>query len=106
MPYKNHEDQKASWRKHYSKNKKYYYERNLKRRKELRKWLISLKTNKPCVRCNNIFNHKAMDWHHKDSTKKLFDIANAVNHLYSKEKILKEINKCELICSNCHRTET
>jgi hypothetical protein len=26
--------------------------------------------------------------------------------LYSREAILKEVAKCELVCSNCHRNRT
>lgn len=30
-------------------------------------------------------------------------IANMVGFAYSKERILREIEKCVVICSNCHR---
>lgn len=103
MPYKNKEDQKRAWREHYARNKKRYYDRNKKRRDALRDWLISLKEGKPCTRCNGYFHFKALDWHHKDATDKLFNVSDALNNLYGKERILQEIEKCELICANCHR---
>lgn len=103
MAYKNKEDQQRAWREHYARNKKKYYERNKKKRDDLRDWLISLKKGKPCSKCSGLFHFKALDWHHINSSDKVFNISNAITHMFSKEKILEEIDKCELICANCHR---
>lgn len=42
----------------------------------------------------------AMDFHHKDPSEK--DINIAANHR-SWNKIKQELDKCILVCSNCHR---
>lgn len=48
-------------------------------------------------------NTPVFDFHHRDPTTKLFNINQ--NHLnrYSKARVLIEVEKCELLCSNCHR---
>jgi hypothetical protein len=103
MAYKNYEDQKASWRKHYANNKEYYYKRNIRRKEETRQWLASLKENTPCSICNSIYPQTAMDWHHRNPKEKSFTIAASINCGYGKEKILKEVEKCDLVCAVCHR---
>jgi hypothetical protein len=45
-----------------------------------------------------------MDFDHQYD--KLFNVADAVRQNQSAEKILAEIAKCEIICSNCHRERT
>jgi hypothetical protein len=75
-------------------------ERVKARRNELKNWIISLKTK--CLWCTE--NHPAaLDFHHKDKNEKTFSISDAVQYGFSKERILKEIVKCDVICSNCHR---
>lgn len=68
-----------------------------KRRSELDK----LK-NRPCTRCEKEFPPYVMDWHHIDPKTKKFGIG-AGSFRYSMKKLLLEIDKCELYCSNCHR---
>jgi hypothetical protein len=43
----------------------------------------------------------ALELHHLDPKLKEFQISKSRS--YSKEKILSEIKKCVLLCSNCHR---
>lgn len=55
-----------------------------------------------CVKCG--YNHPgALEFHHKDESTKSFNIGN-VSHK-SWKILLEEINKCELLCANCHRLE-
>lgn len=45
----------------------------------------------------------AFEFHHKNPLEKDFQIGPAANKSW---KVLeKELNKCELICSNCHKIE-
>jgi hypothetical protein len=106
MAYKSIDMQRTAWREHYARNKEYYAQRNKDRKEELRQWLVSLKEDIPCVQCDTVFHHKAMEWHHRDPTTKSFMIANAINRNYSKKRILEEIAKCDLTCANCHRIAT
>jgi hypothetical protein len=90
-----HRKYMAEW---YRKNKHRHMAYTKKNALERKIWLQSLKAGKSCS-CGE--SHPAcLEWHHRDKSKKLFNISNA---WFSKELILREIEKCILICSNCHR---
>lgn len=55
-----------------------------------------------CQDCRNEFTACVYDFHHLDPTQKDFDIANHTSTSLD-EKIKKELDKCILLCSNCHR---
>jgi hypothetical protein len=59
----------------------------------------------PCTDCGGIFHPAAMQWDHTGSDK-LADVSDAVSKLWSKARILAEIDKCELVCANCHAVRT
>jgi len=102
-------------KKYYQKNKeklakkhKKYYEENKERvkeyqrnwYKEMRKWIDDYKIEKGCELCSE--NHPAtLVFHHKDLNKKEFNIANFIRK-GNKKKLLKEIEKCQVLCFNCH----
>jgi hypothetical protein len=49
-------------------------------------------------------NHPAcLDFHHKNPKQKDFEIACAIRQGWTKPRILEEIEKCIVVCSNCHR---
>lgn len=52
-----------------------------------------------CVRCGYGKCLAALEFHHKDPEKKDF----AISRRWSFEKIKNELDKCELVCSNCHK---
>lgn len=57
-----------------------------------------------CLRCGE--NHPAvLDFHHRDPSKKSLGIAKMVCLGYSVKRIKFEIEKCDVLCSNCHRKE-
>lgn len=71
------------------------------RRKKLRKMAREYKGGK-CMICGYNRCPDALDFHHTDPRKKEFGLA--VGGLTrSWDKIKKEIDKCVLICANCHR---
>jgi len=64
-------------------------------------WYNSLK-DKPCVDCGKKYPPSCMEWDHlKDKKYRISKIKT-----YSKEKILLEISKCELVCAYCHNIRT
>lgn len=71
--------------------------RGLKRKIEL----IELKGG-CCERCGYDKNVAAFDFHHKDPTKKDFSISSSGN-TRAWEVIKKELDKCIMVCANCHR---
>ena len=79
--------------------------RRAKHRNEVKKLLIKLK-NKPCSDCSKIYPYFVMDWDHRSSENKEKEVARMVAGGWSKNKILDEIKKCDLVCTNCHRIRT
>ena len=68
-----------------------------------RDYLDSLKT-KACCDCLVTFPPECMDFDHVRG-EKLFGI-NTQTAAYKKERIEAEVAKCDLVCSNCHRSRT
>lgn len=85
--------------------KKSKYVRSRKRIKENIEWLRTLK-NGPCTDCNISYPSHVMDWDHLPENKKIKSVADMVHNGASRDIILAEIAKCELVCSNCHRIRT
>ena len=54
-----------------------------------------------CVRCGYDKYYGALDFHHLDPSQKDFNLGNC--KLTNFEKIKSELDKCILVCSNCHR---
>lgn len=74
------------------------------RRASLRKWLREYKTELHCNRCPE--NHPScLDFHHKDPKEKELLLSKVVAAGWGKAKILAEMEKCEVLCANCHRKE-
>jgi hypothetical protein len=46
-----------------------------------------------------------MDFDHRDGSSKLGNIASLVKR-WSWKRLLAEIEKCDIICANCHRIRT
>lgn len=65
----------------------------------------ALKIGRPCVDCGGIFHHAAMQFDHLPGSVKVDDLANLKIRCAWK-KILSEIQKCELVCANCHAVRT
>lgn len=57
-----------------------------------------------CVDCGEK-RIETLDYDHIKGKKK-YNISNMINHGFSWSSILKEISKCEIRCSNCHRVRT
>lgn len=54
-----------------------------------------------CVDCGESFHHAAMEFHHCDPTQKDFMISQSFRMKWADVK--KELDKCSLLCANCHR---
>lgn len=66
--------------------------------------LAELKEASPCADCGQHFPSVCMDYDHlRDKTK---GVTLMVNTGYSWGRVLEEIEKCELVCANCHRLRT
>lgn len=61
---------------------------------------------KPCIDCGQTYIPYVMDFDHRGDQKKSANISKMVVDGTGLERILKEIAKCDLVCSNCHRIRT
>jgi|SRR5687768_3601457 len=63
-------------------------------------WRNKIKEERGCCVCQNEFVACALDFHHRDPSTKRFNIS--AGHSHPMEEILAEIEKCIVICKNCH----
>jgi len=76
-----------------------------KRRQEEARILVeSVKAGKPCLDCGGTFPSCAMDFDHLRDKK--YSVSEMIRRAYLVDTIKREIEKCELVCSNCHRIRT
>jgi len=76
-------------------------------RNRRRKELVTLKINeykisKGCSICGYNKCGQALEFHHIDNNKE-FSIANKVKDSTNLTEVMNEIDKCVLLCANCHR---
>lgn len=71
-----------------------------RRRKKLREMARESKGGK-CNLCGYNKSQRALSFHHLDPKKKEFDLSSR-GLTRSWERIQKEIEKCILLCANCH----
>ena len=58
-----------------------------------------------CVDCGYNKSAYALELHHIDPSTKEYEPSQLISRL-SWDKIYKEMEKCELLCANCHRIKT
>lgn len=56
-----------------------------------------------CSICGYDRNKAALEWHHPDDNKEFNVNSMARRAIANKKRILEEIEKCVLVCANCHR---
>ena len=77
-------------------------ERVKRQREEIKKFILSYKLAHPCKICGE-GDPDCLDFHHLDPTQKESNINNLAQSVKSIPRLLKEIDKCILLCANCHR---
>jgi len=90
-------------RKYYMQNRKKELERGEKRRKKRRAELTEYKKTLKCKHCG-LAKPECLDFHHIDPNTKV-ERVSYLACLYSLKKALPEIEKCVVLCSNCHIKE-
>lgn len=100
----NTEKQRERVRKHYRENKQYYKDKSRKLNKELTQLVRDIK-KVPCMDCGIEYPYYVMDFDHRDPSTKIDNVGSLIQN-NSKRKLLEEIAKCDVVCSNCHRERT
>ena len=71
---------------------------------ELRRWTLEQKRIRGgCDRCSED-RPACLDFHHENDDKSM-SVSRLVTNNSSKRRVRREIEKCTLLCANCHRTE-
>lgn len=105
MPYKDIEKQKAAQQRYYLEYKDRIVESNRERRNKIRQQIRDYKEGKPCSDCDVKYPYYIMDFDHVGDDK-VKNISRLAADAPNWERILVEIEKCELVCANCHRHRT
>jgi 5-methylcytosine-specific restriction endonuclease McrA len=85
----------------YKDRKKYLIQAVQKRRRKVREKAITYKGGR-CQVCGYSNCLEALEFHHLESTGKDFGISDR-GYTRSWKRILAELDKCVLLCANCHR---
>lgn len=88
---------------HYEKNKEQYTDWRKARAAE-NDAIVKAAKDVPCTDCGEQFPFYAMQFDHLPQYKKSFTISN--NRLVSPDALRAEIDKCEVVCANCHAGRT
>jgi hypothetical protein len=101
MPTKDREKQLQYQRDFYYRNRAKVIEENRQRQLEIKDWYIDYKSELACIKCGE--NEPCcLAFHHRESSEKDIEISRAVNQGWSIKRILEEIDKCDVVCHNCH----
>lgn len=122
MPYKDREKLNAyrkdyrkknpekikQWEKNRKRNKspeqrrKFYDWQNRKRREMTDRIIEYKKSIGSCQRCGWKEHPEVLQFHHREPEKKKFTISKTNLGCRAWDRIMEEIQKCEVICPNCH----
>ena len=89
------------FKQHYQENTAYYKESARKREQEIKEFIRQQKVGLSCQHCGNT-DIRVLDFHHIDKDTKEISVSQIVYKGWGKERILREIAKCEVLCANCH----
>lgn len=81
------------------------YEQKKRKFEVIRSYIVAQKDN-PCMDCGVNYPSYVMDFDHRPSEYKLFNISRYMRANKSLQQVVEEIAKCDLVCSNCHRIRT
>lgn len=85
----------------YASRREYLIKAVSLRRKKIKEMAISLLGGQ-CFFCNYKRCHSALDFHHLDEKNKKFGLSkDGITRSWEKTKA--ELQKCILVCANCHR---
>ena len=85
---------------YYQNNREKIDQRKITRRKELKKEMVKIAGGK-CKNCGYNKCHAALEFHHYEKNKE-GNVSTLMKN-ESRQKLLKEAEKCILLCANCHR---
>lgn len=73
----------------------------IRRRNKIVASLNKIKESYGCKRCG-VTDFRVLQFHHRDSNDKKFNISDRCRSDRSLTTLLKEVVKCDVLCANCH----
>jgi hypothetical protein len=86
-------------------HKKVIAKRKKKILKEVRKKIFQYYKENPCVICGEN-DPIVLEFDHREKGTKIKEVSSLVGSGWGWETIKKEIEKCDVMCANCHRRKT
>lgn len=108
MPYKDRAEQREYqkiWARRNKKGKEELAAYKAKQRKKLRGIVLEYLDTHPCVVCGEL-DPIVLEFDHLDPSTKYGSIADLVGRTHGEATIRREIEKCQVLCANCHRRKT
>tara|TARA_R100000005_G_C4932979_1_gene161043 strand:- start:467 stop:907 length:441 start_codon:yes stop_codon:yes gene_type:complete len=100
---------KENWREPKSFEKNLIYKKLYKKKlyDKVSNYLNSYKMSKGCLECGYNESPYALEFHHRDRKFKSKNVSNFRKSSWAQlDKIVKEVKKCDILCSNCHKILT
>jgi len=93
---------RAACRQNYINNKPERKAKALIRQRRWKKWYQEKKGNLKCGKCGESFG-ACLEFHHRNPSKKEYSISTMIGRGWPFSKIEEEMDKCDILCANCHR---
>lgn len=94
---------RALTRNHYRNNKRQYLNRNVRSYLKRRELVRQMKS-RPCADCGVQYPYYVMDFDHREGETKEYEL-NRIDRM-TLRAIMRETQKCDVVCANCHRERT
>ena len=104
MPAKTREQARLSRKQFYATHPDYVKQQVAERKRQLRLMVQEAKAV-PCADCGVQYPYCAMQFDHVRGTKD-FDVSRGPARGFSIKRIQAEIEKCDVVCANCHAIRT
>ena len=104
MPRKDKSKNAEDFRRWYEKNKEIHIQRVRSAAEKVYKEVCEYKESNPCLDCNKFYPSYVMDFDHVRGIKN--KNVSSMLKKGSRKQIWEEIEKCDLVCANCHRIRT
>jgi hypothetical protein len=98
-------DQRAANARYYARNRPAEIAR-VRARQEANLELLRELRRVPCLDCGQSFAAYQMDFDHREPSAKSFRLTSPTALGSSRERLLAEVAKCDVVCAVCHRIRT
>jgi hypothetical protein len=89
---------------YYARNRESIRSKQEQVQQEIRTWFRQYKKNIACIRCGE-HNAACLHFHHRNRSEKVRNVGYNVYAAKSLEKFIQELEKCDVLCANCHMIE-